>query len=238
MAGSRTLAERGERQRAPRPAVDGTTRVGLRIVVAETNEVVRRGLLGMLGAIDMVDFATGTSSANDGLRLLRDHGRMHVLIVGSVGDATVAETARVVIERSDCRLLVLIPNADSSHLRKAVGIQAHGYLVLSELTTSKLAAALDHVQRTGMFIPPEVGSHLLAQARRDTPELVRLEGYLSPRERDVLELLIAGLSNGDISRSLGISIHSAKRHVSSILTKLDSPSRTHLVSKVLQSRLS
>jgi two-component system nitrate/nitrite response regulator NarL len=59
---------------------------------------------------------------------------------------------------------------------------------------------------------------------------------LRPREGDVLELLVTGHSNQEIAAHLGISIHSARRHVSSILAKFDSPSRSHLVSRVLQAR--
>ena len=221
-----------------RATVDDAADVRLQIVVSEANEVVRRGLLGMLRSIDTVDVAYGTCAADDALRLMREHDDIDMLIVGSIGDATAADAAQLVVDQGDARVLVLVPSADPGHLRIAVGIQAHGYLVLSDLTTNALASALEQVQRAGMFIPPEVGSHLLTRARRETPEIGRLESYLSPRERDVLELLVSGQSNGDISHSLGISIHSAKRHVSSILTKLASPSRTHLVSQVLQSRLS
>lgn len=52
---------------------------------------------------------------------------------------------------------------------------------------------------------------------------------LSPREREVLELVAAGLPNKAIARSLGISDHTVKFHVSSVLTKLDAGSRTEAV---------
>ena len=73
-------------------------------------------------------------------------------------------------------------------------------------------------------------------ARGDSPGLGAGMPRLSPREHDVLELLVAGHSNQEIADELGISLHGAKRHVSSILGKFDSPSRSHLVSRVLQAR--
>ena len=53
--------------------------------------------------------------------------------------------------------------------------------------------------------------------------------YLTPRERDVLGLLAEGASNKTIARRLGISIHTAKFHVGSLLDKLDASGRTDAV---------
>ena len=83
-------------------------------------------------------------------------------------------------------------------------------------------------------LPEQVASYLLEVARRDMRAAPTTR--LTPREDDVLELLVAGHSNQEIATSLGISIHGAKRHVSSILNQFESPSRAHLVSRVLQAR--
>ena len=53
--------------------------------------------------------------------------------------------------------------------------------------------------------------------------------YLTPRERDVLGLLAEGASNKAIARRLGISVHTAKFHVASLLDKLDATGRTDAV---------
>ena len=53
--------------------------------------------------------------------------------------------------------------------------------------------------------------------------------YLTPRERDVLGLLAEGASNKTIARRLGISVHTAKFHVASLLDKLDATGRTDAV---------
>jgi pimeloyl-ACP methyl ester carboxylesterase/DNA-binding CsgD family transcriptional regulator len=65
----------------------------------------------------------------------------------------------------------------------------------------------------------------LEPARRARPAAVEVE-RLSPREREVLALVAEGLSNPAIAERLGLSEHTAKRHVANILTKLDLPSRS------------
>lgn len=57
---------------------------------------------------------------------------------------------------------------------------------------------------------------------------------LTPREREVLELLAEGLSNKDIGRALGISEHTAKFHVNALLGKLDAQTRTEAVVRALR----
>lgn len=55
------------------------------------------------------------------------------------------------------------------------------------------------------------------------PAHSRIQWHFSPRERDVVSLLLDGRSNAKIARELGISLHSAKRHVSAVLKKVNSP---------------
>ena len=75
----------------------------------------------------------------------------------------------------------------------------------------------------GTVIDPEVVAQILARARRSGLET------LTPRERDVLALMAEGASNKTIARQLGISVHTAKFHVGSLLDKLDATGRTDAV---------
>lgn len=79
-----------------------------------------------------------------------------------------------------------------------------------------------------------VDPHLSFDRRSSVPtvfgsETAVMESSLSPREREVLGLVATGLPNKSIARSLGISDHTVKFHVSSVLTKLDAGSRTEAV---------
>ncbi|WP_368373120.1 response regulator transcription factor [Rubellimicrobium arenae] len=61
------------------------------------------------------------------------------------------------------------------------------------------------------------------------PEPMATAGDLTPREREVLELLTQGASNKEIARRLGISVHTAKFHVGRVIDKLDATGRTDAV---------
>jgi DNA-binding NarL/FixJ family response regulator len=146
------------------------------------------------------------------------------------GSAAGAATARVPARRT----IALIESTTVPGLEAAAQVHADGYLLLAETTADMLRAAVRDVVAGRMSLPQALSSHLLERARRPDPLAVSRSVRLSPREEDVLALLVAGLSNKQIARQLDISIHGAKRHVSSVLNKYNAPSRSYLISRSLQ----
>jgi len=105
-----------------------------------------------------------------------------------------------------------------------------GGVISPNADAETMVAAIHAVQRGLFVVDPNV-----SQLEFSWPGASRNTGanavatILSPREREVLELVAAGLPNKAIARSLGISDHTVKFHVSSVLTKLDAGSRTEAV---------
>ena len=155
----------------------------------------------------------------------------------SVLESAVERTPEVPAAVPDgARRLVLVSGGDRDDLASALSVTADGYVVLRDVTAESLRAALLKVLSGQMRLPDDVTMYLLDVARGDGPRGPTGMPPLSPREDDVLELLVAGCSNQEIATELGISVHGAKRHVSNLLARFDSPSRSHLVSRVLQAR--
>lgn len=185
----------------------------LSVLVLDSHDVVRLGLASMVEATDVVDRCESAAAP-----------------VEHRADVVIGAPDLVGAAPAGARRLVVIAAGDS--IDDALASGADGYLMLVDLTVSDLREALVAVMHGDVPLPAAVSDHMLAAARAgDRPRTP-----LRPREDDVLELLVTGHSNQEIAAHLGISIHSAKRHVSSILAKFDSPSRSHLVSRVLQAR--
>jgi DNA-binding NarL/FixJ family response regulator len=104
---------------------------------------------------------------------------------------------------------VIAPNAESETLIAAIRAVAAGLIV----------------QEPGQFVESS-GAELGSSNFAASPVA---DGFLSPREREVLALVASGLPNKSIARELGISDHTVKFHVSSLLTKLGAASRTEAV---------
>ena len=108
-------------------------------------------------------------------------------------------------------------------------------MILAELTPNTLRSAVLKVVGGRVPIPDAMALYLLDRARGFDPSLLGDMYHLSPREAEVLGLLVAGLDNKEIAARLHISIHGVKRHVSALLSRFHSPNRAHLVSCVLKS---
>ena len=92
----------------------------------------------------------------------------------------------------------------------------------------RLASLLDGVAGLRLAAPGESAN--VAVVSRDVNRAVEARGFdLTPRELDVLALLAEGASNKAIAKQLGISVHTAKFHVASLLEKLDATGRTDAV---------
>jgi DNA-binding NarL/FixJ family response regulator len=125
------------------------------------------------------------------------------------------------------RALVLTSFAGDDKVLPALRAGAAGYL-LKDVDPADLEAAIRTVHRGGALLAPSVAPRVLDEAtgaRGSDPEH-ELLASLSPREREVLELLGRGLANRRIAAELYVSEKTVKTHVSSILSKLRVDDRT------------
>lgn len=146
------------------------------------------------------------------------------------GGATLARSPQI-------SLVVLDDNAEPV-ISTLQTLDVHGWgIVPLDAPALQLQAAVASVAQ-GLVVVPHAFASILAPARRTaTLERVILEGTdeaLTPREREVLELVGQGLSNKLIARRLHISEHTVKFHISSITGKLGASSRTEAVRQGLR----
>jgi two-component system nitrate/nitrite response regulator NarL len=127
------------------------------------------------------------------------------------------------------RVLEVIDSTDSHDIAIATKAQADGYLVLPDITEAVLDRVLQALMLGELPMPVPVANYLLERVRSTKTMTPTVQPYFSPRENEVVDLLLDGLSNRQIAQKLGISLHSAKRHVSAVLHKTNSPSRAHFV---------
>lgn len=131
------------------------------------------------------------------------------------------------VERAPVVALV----ADESAADLALEAGARGVL-LREAGDELLVAALECVVRGLAVLSPEL---MRTQVRASAPSFG--VDALTPREHEVLELLVEGLSNKEIAQRLGVSDHTAKFHVAAVLAKLGVQTRTEAVVRAARSGL-
>lgn len=114
-------------------------------------------------------------------------------------------------------------------IKNALDAAAIGCL-LKDITTDELAQAIRSAHAGGGMLSPDVGQVIIQAANQ--PPAPGLD--LTPREREVLALMVEGLNNRHIVGQLNVSASTIKSHVSSILTKLGVASRTEAVTLALR----
>ncbi|MEU6154393.1 response regulator transcription factor [Actinosynnema sp. NPDC047251] len=201
----------------------------------ESLEVLRCGLETMLRRLEWISTLECHRNVEELFGALRARGggwAADVVIVSCCAPDEIADDLRLTFPTS--RILELVTRADPEHLAMAARTHADGYLMVHDITEATLDSTLRALIRGEMPMPAPVANYLLDRARSGDVPRSRHQPYFSPRERDVIALLLEGLSNRQIADKVGISLHSAKRHVSSVLNKVNSPSRAHFVAQMLR----
>jgi two-component system, NarL family, response regulator LiaR len=198
------------------------TEHGVRVLVVDDHDLFRTGLARLFGQADgltvVAEARTGDDAVRRAAKLLPD---VVVMDIDMPGISGVEATRRLLEVSPHSAVLMLTATDDEEKVLDAVLAGASGYLLkgakMSEIVRGVRAAA------TGQsLIEPRVAGGLLARLRRhgsrDQP--TQRPPALTPRELDVLRLLVAGCETIEIGRRLHLSPSTVKHHVSSTFEKL------------------
>jgi NarL family two-component system response regulator LiaR len=203
-----------------------------RVLIVDDHAVVRGGLRLFLLAFDDLELV---GEANSGERALAqcaevqpDVVLMDLVMPGMGG----VEAIRLIRQRHPAiQVIALTSFPEDELVQAALRAGAIGYL-LKTISAGELAAAIRAAAAGQATLAPEATQALLRQA--GPPPI----GHdLTERERQVLALLVQGLSNAGIAAQLVVSESTAKFHVSNILAKLQAGSRAEAVAIALQGGL-
>ncbi|MFG2093281.1 response regulator [Streptomyces sp. NPDC048612] len=195
----------------------------VRVFLLDDHEVVRRGVADLLDAesgIEVVgDAGTAAQALARGPALRPDVAVLDVRLPDGDG-ITVCRELRSHLPGLAC--LMLTSFDDDEALLDAIMAGAAGY-VLKEIKGADLVAAVRTVASGRSMLDPATTSRLMSSLRGDDsdapPEAAALSG-LSPREREILGLVGAGLTNRQIGKRLYLSEKTVKNHISRLLAKL------------------
>lgn len=198
----------------------------IRVLIVDDHPVVRQGLRSFLSSregIEVVGEAgDGEQAVAEVVRLGPDVVLMDLVMPGAGG---VVAIRRIGDADPSARVLVLTSFSSDDQVVPAVQAGAAGYL-LKDVAPADLEAAVRAVHRGEALLDPSVVAGVMAEvASGRAPAAAGLDD-LTPRERDVLRLLGAGLSNRQLAAELFVSEKTVKTHVSSILAKLRLTDRT------------
>lgn len=197
----------------------------LRIMLVDDHYLVRVGLSSIIALEGDMTVCAEAPTGEQAVALFRserpDVTLMDLRLPGMSGSEA---TRTIRSDFPDARIIVLSTYSTDEEIYAALQAGAMAYL-LKSIQREELVQAIRKAAAGERHIPPDVAARLAARQPRS---------QLSPRELEVLRLIVGGKRNKEIASALEISEGTVKIHVSSILTKLGVFDRTEAVASALQ----
>lgn len=204
----------------------------IRVLIVDDHLMVRRGLMMMLKSFP--DFVIVGEAANgkQALEICSSTNPDVILmdLVMPVMDGL--EATRTILKNfPQIKILALTSFSEEISVEEALKSGAMGYM-LKDASIDELARAIRNANIGKPTISPEAAEALVSLVKANSPGK-----KLTPREKEVIELLVAGLTNPQIARKMNVEASTIKSHVSHILEKLDVKTRSEAVSYALSHKL-
>lgn len=195
------------------------------VFLLDDHEVVRRGIATLLEAEDDLRVVGEAGTVAEALRRIPATRPDVAVLDGRLPDGSGIDVCRDIRSAHPrIRCLILTSYDDDDALFAAVMAGAAGYL-LKEVRGNSLVDAVRRIAAGESLLDPSLVGKLLARIREPSPADSRLSS-LSPRDREILELITDGLTNRQIGERLFIAEKTVKNHVTTLLSRLGLQSRT------------
>ncbi|MEZ5285148.1 MAG: response regulator transcription factor [Vicinamibacterales bacterium] len=201
-----------------------TAQAPIRVLLVDDHNLVRRGLASLLSADGRFTVVAEAADGQSALEALQAHPVDLVILDLCMPRMSGLEVIRRMEHAAGpAKLLVLSMYDDEQFVAQALRHGAKGYL-LKHAMDDELFRALETVARGGRYV-----SQAIDLTRSEGLSLTSTE--LTTREREVLQLIVDGLTTHAVAERLAISVHTATRHRANLMQKLDAHNQVELLRK-------
>lgn len=192
----------------------------IRILLADDHTLVRAGIRALVERLPDVEVISEAEDGREALRLIADHQPDLVLMdIAMPGLNGLEATARISKDFPNVRVIILSMYVNEEYVHEAIGAGAAGYLV-KRSATAELESAIKAVTRGETYVCPEVSKHV---TRNRTGQLSidrSMIERLTPRQREILQLIAERHTTKDIAQILNISEKTVETHRAQLMNRL------------------
>ena len=201
-----------------------------RIAIVEDNKVIRESLMEFVHADPECTCVCSCATAEEALEVIPKHQPeivlMDIQLPNLSGIECTAQLKRLV---PTLQIIMVTVYEDTERIFKALRAGACGYL-LKRCTPEELLSAIREVRQGGAPMSRDIARKVIASFQEPLTVAVEVEG-LSPREREILELLAQGFPNKEIAHRVGVNDGTVRWHLRHVYDKLHVRSRTEAALK-------
>lgn len=196
----------------------------LRILIADDHEVVRRGLSSLLQSHEGWEICGEAKDGREAVEMAKQlKPDIVVLDIGMPNLNGLSATRQLSQQNPQQKIIVLTITDSDQVIREALDAGARGFVLKSDAARD-LVSAVEALQNNRMFFTPRVNDMVLAEflekGHNPSPGEVPKVPKLTPREREVIQLLAEGKSSKEVACILNLSTKTAETHRSNIMRKL------------------
>ena len=191
----------------------------IRLLIADDHQVMRQGLRALLDSQSDMDVVAEASDGRDVVEKAAHHAPDIVLMdIGMPGLNGIDATRQIVKLSQSTRVIALSMHADRQFVQGMLQAGAAGYL-LKDSAFEELAEAVRRVAAGQVYLSPAIAGVVVESLKSDSQD-VEFDDSLTPREREVLQLMSEGHSTKEIALRLHISVKTVETHRRQVMHKL------------------
>ena len=201
----------------------------IRMLIVDDHGVLRAALRAILRSEADVEIVAEAANGKEALQLAAQLEPDLVLLdlsMPGLGGVEVTRQMKSIL--SEVKILILTVHRDNGLLKEAIRAGANGY-ILKQAVESELREAIRTVLGGELYVHPTMTQALLKALSQTKPRQNPPLEILTPREIQILRLVVQGYTNRQIADKLSISIRTVESHRGNMMTKLDMNSRVDLV---------
>lgn len=192
----------------------------IRVLLADDHKLVRAGIRSLLERLPDVEVVAEASDGREALRLIGEHRPQIVLMDIAMPELNGLEaTRRVAKAFPDVSVIVLSIYSDEEHVYQALRAGASGYL-LKGAAIEELELAIRAVAQHETYLSPPVSKPVIMEYVRRTSGYPRSAQELTPRQTEILQLIVEGKSMKQIALGLGISVKTVETHRTALMARI------------------
>jgi DNA-binding NarL/FixJ family response regulator len=194
----------------------------IRVVIAEDHNLVRQGICALLEQSDEVQVVGDAANGEEAIKLVEAHQPDVVILDLSMPRLDGAQAAERILDmKLSTQIIILSMHADTTLVQQLLRRGVKGYL-LKDAVTEELLLAIRAVSQGKMFLSPTISETVMTMLFSPSDESVRsMADLLTPREREVLQLVAEGHTNNSIADTLSISIKTVEKHRANVMSKME-----------------
>jgi len=206
---------------------------GIKLLLADDHEIVREGLRSLLGAHRDCEIVGEAVDGRQAVALVKELNPDIVILDISMPLLNGLEATRQILKiRPQTKVLILTMHESDSLIRDILAVGARGYILKTDVGDD-LVAAVESLRRNKTFFTSRVSqmvldSHLKGDSRPSESDSAGTR--LTPRQREVVQLLAEGKSSKEVAVALDLSVKTAETHRANLMRKLN----LHSVAEVVR----